>query len=476
MFARQLFAYYSTEVLLLARYRELKLRLLESPSPGAGDSTAGSLWSGQQLAISPLSIDIPNRKVDLTTISDGLIARISLSVTYSGDPALAHCMPGGDDPGTRPRGDTYIVDGGYAIVAIWDHQPGYTHEQVTQILRDWEHEVSSRVTIINAHVAVYNEALPERVELVRQQYQEGHVDVISRRVLYVEKEKEREKSRNTESAKRAKVSVTVPPADPAESDSEWDWQNDVYLAIQEERERHAAVKERPPIEALGASLYDIMLPNWHTVRGAVTIPDNDEPANVGVLYERFAAVLRGMSNYLASAMSVRDFVRQIPSTSTPPLKDEWDRRRANTVITHPELEFMALLRNHMLHVGHPGLAFKGELTYDPISNAEYVRNITLLRVGTLRTSLVFTRAMEDYAHVDNEYLNLGLLLEVHFFTMFELNKWLYDTLRDTNRVLFETEVREIEDRMEDAKMSSDHPGIIRFRKSGKPGGAAYQTR
>ncbi|MFZ1925226.1 MAG: hypothetical protein WAU42_03685 [Solirubrobacteraceae bacterium] len=231
------------------------------------------------------------------------------------------------------------------------------------------------------------------------------------------------------SPRRQNAEITEPLSD--------DDSSAALAAAQQRIIEHPGFREKQLIDGLARTVYAVLVPNRDALLALLDQAATD--ANLAVeLFQnvrrpavrtRFeGAVMRGLLNYVASAMALVEHSRRITRGRSGPIAEEFERRKCET-IENPEVLFIQHLRNYVLHRSLPFIGHEVHLQPRPgvLATSEIK-----LSVHELTGWDGWPAATKQFIASHGDAIPLRPIVRRHGDLVVELNLWLYEQLADAN--------------------------------------------
>jgi hypothetical protein len=208
-------------------------------------------------------------------------------------------------------------------------------------------------------------------------------------------------------------------------------------AVEQRLLDHPGRREQDLCDGLARTIYAVLIPNRDDLLSLLDRAANDVNLAVElfqnvrrpVVRRRFeGAVMRGLHNYTASAGTLVDHSRRIMRGREGPIVEEFARRKRQ-VMDNPEVPFVHMLRNYVLHHSLPFIGH--EVRIQPRPGVVATSEIKL-SVRELTEWDGWTAPARRFIDSHDEALPLRPVVEAHAGLVIELNLWLYEQLVAAN--------------------------------------------
>lgn len=208
-------------------------------------------------------------------------------------------------------------------------------------------------------------------------------------------------------------------------------------AAQQKIVEHPGYLEKQLCDGIARTVYAVLTPNRDELLGlldraatdanlAVELVQNVRRPVVRTRFE--GAVMRGLHNYVASAMTLVEHTRRVMRDRSGPIVEEFERRKQD-VVANPEIPFIQGLRNYVLHHSLPFVGH--QVHFQPKPNVLATSEIQL-SVQELAQWEGWSASMRAFIESHGEALTLRTVIRRHSELVIELNLWLYGQLADAN--------------------------------------------
>jgi hypothetical protein len=208
-------------------------------------------------------------------------------------------------------------------------------------------------------------------------------------------------------------------------------------AAQRQIVEHAGYLEKQLYDGIARTVYAVLMPNRDELLGLLDRAASD--ANLAVeLFQNVrrpvvrtqfeGAVMRGLHNYVASAMTLVDHTRRVMRDRSGPIVEEFERRKQE-VVANPEVPFIQGLRNFVLHHSLPFVGHEVRLQPQPNVIATSEIQLSVRELVQWEGWSASTRA---FIESHGQALTLRPIIRRHSELVVDLNLWLYGQLADEN--------------------------------------------
>ena len=208
-------------------------------------------------------------------------------------------------------------------------------------------------------------------------------------------------------------------------------------AAQRQIVEHPGYLEKQLCDGIARTVYAVLVPNRDELLGLLERAASDADLAVelfqnvrrSVVRTRFdGAVMRGLHNYVASAMTLVDHTRRVMRDRTGPIVEEFALRKQD-VVANPEVPFIQGLRNFVLHHSLPFVGHQVRLQPQPNVIATSEIQLSVSELAQWEGWSASTRA---FIESHGEALALRPIIRRHSELVVDLNLWLYGQLADAN--------------------------------------------
>ena len=208
-------------------------------------------------------------------------------------------------------------------------------------------------------------------------------------------------------------------------------------AAQQRIIEHRGYVEKQHCDGIARTIYAVLVPNRDELLALLDQAASDADLAVELIQNvrrpvvrtRFeGAVMRGLHNYVTSAMTLVEHTRRVMRGRSGPTAEEFERRKQE-VVANPEVPFIQGLRNYVLHHSLPFVGHQVQLQAQPnvIATSE-IR----LSVRELAQWDGWSGSTMSFIESHDEALTLRPVIRRHSELVIELNVWLYGQLADAN--------------------------------------------
>lgn len=208
-------------------------------------------------------------------------------------------------------------------------------------------------------------------------------------------------------------------------------------AAQRQIVEHPGYLEKQLCDGIARTVYAVLVPNRDELLGLLDRAASDADLAVElfqnvrrpILRTRFeGAVMRGLHNYVASAMTLVDHTRRVMRDRSGPIVEEFELRKQD-VVANPEVPFIQGLRNFVLHHALPFVGHQVRL--QPQQNVIATSEIQL-SVRDLAQWEGWSASTRAFIGSHGGALTPRPIIRRHSELVVELNLWLYGQLADAN--------------------------------------------
>lgn len=208
-------------------------------------------------------------------------------------------------------------------------------------------------------------------------------------------------------------------------------------AAQRRIAEHPGYLEKQLCDGIARTVYAVLVPNRDALLALLDKAASDAELAVGlfqnvgrpVVRTRFeGAVMRGLHNYVASAMTLVEHTRRVMRDRSGPIVEEFERRK-HQVVANPEVPFVQGLRNYVLHHSLPFVGHEVRLQPQPNVIATSEIQLSARELAHWEGWSATTRA---FIESHGEALTLRPIIRRHSELVIELNLGLYEQLADAN--------------------------------------------
>jgi hypothetical protein len=208
-------------------------------------------------------------------------------------------------------------------------------------------------------------------------------------------------------------------------------------AAQRRIAEHPGYLEKQLCDGIARTVYAVLAPNRDELLALLDRAASDADLAVElfqnvrrpVVRTRFeGAVMRGLHNYVASAMTLVEHTRRVMRDRSGPIVEEFEQRKRE-VVANPEVPLIQGLRNYVLHHSLPFVGH--EVRLQPQPNVIATSEIQL-SVRELALWEGWSASTRTFIESHGEALTLRPVIRRHSELVVELNLWLYGQLADAN--------------------------------------------
>jgi hypothetical protein len=209
------------------------------------------------------------------------------------------------------------------------------------------------------------------------------------------------------------------------------------VAAQRRIVEHPGYLEKQLCDGIARTVYAVLVPNRDALLALLDRAASDADLAVElfqnvrrpVVRTRFeGAVMRGLHNYVASAMTLVEHTRRVMRDRSGPIVEPFERRKQE-VVANPEVRFIQGLRNYVLHHSLPFVGHEVRLQPQPNVIATSEIQLSVRELAQWGGWSATTRA---FIESHGEALTLRPIVRRHSEPVIELNLWLYGQLADAN--------------------------------------------
>ncbi|WP_248811633.1 hypothetical protein [Frankia sp. AgPm24] len=220
--------------------------------------------------------------------------------------------------------------------------------------------------------------------------------------------------------------------------------HDLRVQLREAERRigeHPGYQEHARYTTLARTLNNVFIPNWDELTTLLDRPTKDfllamelvQNVSPSDIQEKYSAeIVQRLHNYVAGTMTLVDHARRAMRNRTGDIAGEFERRRSQ-ISSHLEIAFVQDLRNFTLHRALPLIGHKLTITGINTPGQQTVSAIELSTNDLSRWDRWTPKAREFIQNAGDE-IALGPLIERHGKLVVDINSWLYESLRDANKL------------------------------------------